>query len=156
KDGNTVMSGDTAAILADPASASFLGVRDPGTVVPISVGRHDPNTGLTQVTFDGGSLILPDVNRPQGKKIRLRIAAQDIILATHKPVGLSALNILEGIITQVHQNDGRGAMVQFQVGATKFLARVTRHSVQKMQLAAGKTVYAIVKATAFDPAGVGT
>ena len=47
-------------------------------------------------------------------------------------------------------------MVQFRVGQTLFLARITQYSAGKMGLALGKTVFAIVKASAFDPAGIGT
>jgi molybdate transport system ATP-binding protein len=47
-------------------------------------------------------------------------------------------------------------MVQFKTGETLFLARVTQYSAQKMGLAVGQTIFAIVKATAFDPAGIGT
>jgi molybdate transport system ATP-binding protein len=33
---------------------------------------------------------------------------------------------------------------------------VTQYSSRKMELAVGQNIFAIVKATAFDPAGIGT
>ena len=47
-------------------------------------------------------------------------------------------------------------MVQFKVGETLFLARVTQYSAEKMRLRFGQSIFAVVKANAFDPAGIGT
>lgn len=156
KAGETVLSGAAQDVLSDPSAVPILGVRAAGTVIDATIQARGTGRGLTQVSFDGGTLILPDLDRPGGRKIRLRVAAQDIILATTKPTGLSALNILEGQISKIFQGSGPGVMVQFQVGPTRFLARVTRHSYDAMPLAEGMTIYAIVKASAFDPAGIGT
>ena len=116
----------------------------------------DPTTGLTVMGFDGGHLILPELNQTKGRNIRIRIPAQDIVLAREKPSGLSALNVFEGTITELHLGQGPGVMVQFKTGETLFLARVTQYSAQKMALAVGQNIFAIVKATAFDPACIGT
>jgi molybdate transport system ATP-binding protein len=117
---------------------------------------RDPTTGLAVMGFDGGQLILPELSQTKGRSIRIRIPAQDIVLAREKPKGLSALNVFEGTITQIHAGQGPGVMVQFKTGETLFLARVTQYSSQNMGLAVGQTIFAIVKATAFDPAGIGT
>jgi molybdate transport system ATP-binding protein len=77
-------------------------------------------------------------------------------VARDQPSGLSALNVFEGTITQLHSGQGPGVMVQFKTGNTLFLARVTQYSSRKMELAVGQNIFAIVKATAFDPAGIGT
>ena len=156
--GGSVLSGPASEVLADPAAVQFLGVRAAGTVVVGRVMSPDPVTGLAVVGFDGGQLILPELAQPEGRRIRIRIAAQDIVLASEKPKGLSALNILEGIISDLHQGQGQGqgVMVQFKVGETLFLARITQYSAERMGLVLRQRVFAIVKASAFDPAGIGT
>jgi len=99
---------------------------------------------------------LPELVQPVGHKVRNRISAQDIVLATEMPNNLSALNIFQGVISDFHHGQGPGVMVQFRVGETLFLARVTQYSAVKMGLVLGQTVFAIVKASAFDPAGIGS
>ena len=154
--GRSVLSGPAEVILSDPAAVPYLGVRAAGTVISGQVMARDPTTGLAVMGFDGGQLILPELSQTKGRSIRIRIPAQDIVLAREKPKGLSALNVFEGTITQLHAGQGPGVMVQFKTGETLFLARVTQYSAQKMGLAVGQTIFAIVKATAFDPAGIGT
>ena len=154
--GRSVLSGPAEAILSDPAAVPYLGVRAAGTVISGQVMARDPTTGLAVMGFDGGQLILPELSQTKGRSIRIRIPAQDIVLAREKPKGLSALNVFEGTITQLHAGQGPGVMVQFKTGETLFLARVTQYSAQNMGLAVGQTIFAIVKATAFDPAGIGT
>jgi len=154
--GRSVLSGSATKVLADPAAVPFLGVRAAGTVISGCIMPPDPITGLAIMSFAGGQLILPELSQPAGREVRIRIAAQDIILATEMPKGLSALNIFHGVITDMHQGQGPSVMVQFRVGQTLFLARITQYSAGKMGLALGKTVFAIVKASAFDPAGIGT
>jgi molybdate transport system ATP-binding protein len=154
--GRCLLSGPAEAILSDPAAVPYLGVRAAGTVISGQVMAPDPITGLAVVGFDGGQLILPELTQNKGCTIRIRILAQDIVLARDKPSGLSALNVFEGTITQLHSGQGPGVMVQFKTGNTLFLARVTQYSSRKMELAVGQNIFAIVKATAFDPAGIGT
>ena len=154
--GRCLLSGPAEAILSDPAAVPYLGVRAAGTVISGQVMAPDPITGLAVVGFDGGQLILPELTQNKGCTIRIRILAQDIVLAREKPSGLSALNVFEGTITQLHSGQGPGVIVQFKTGNTLFLARVTQYSSRKMELAVGQNIFAIVKATAFDPAGIGT
>ena len=154
--GRSVLSGLAEAILSDPAAVPCLGVRAAGTVILGQVMAPDPTTGLAVIGFDGGQLILPELSQAKGHNIRIRIPAQDIVLARERPRGLSALNVFEGTITQLHPGQGPGVMVQFKTGDTLFLARVTQYSAQKLELAVGQTIFAIVKATAFDPASIGT
>lgn len=154
--GRSVLSGSAAKILTDPTAVPFLGVRTAGTVISGWIMPPDPTTGLAVMRFAGGHLILPELSQSVGRAVRVRIAAQDIILATEMPKGLSALNVLKGILTDMHRGQGPGVMVQFKVGETLFLARITQYSAGKMGLAKGQTVFAIVKASTFDPAGIGT
>lgn len=149
--GRVQAAGPIWDILSDPKLAPQVGVKASGTVVSCRVQTADPGLQLTTFAFDGGTLILPSTTRDVGAHVRLRIAAQDIILATEKPKGISALNVLEGQIVDVFSGKGPGAMVQFCVGKTLFLARVTKASLARMGLEPGAKIFAIIKASAFDP-----
>lgn len=154
--GKTLLSGKIDDVLSNPIVAPILGVRFAGTVISARVMPQNPVSGLAVVSFAGGELSLPNLLQPEGSQIRIRIAAQDIILALKKPTEISALNILSGHISGIHQGEGLGAMVQFKVGETLFLARVTQYSANRMNLEVGKKIFAIVKASAFDPEAIGT
>ena len=72
------------------------------------------------------------------------------MLATDRPSGISALNVLAGVVTAVSAGDGPDALVEIDCGGDRLLARVTRHSVQALGLEPGRPVFAVVKAVTFD------
>lgn len=155
KDGKVALSGPLATLLADPAAVPHLGVRAAGAMITAKVAGRLLDDGLTEVVFSGGRLMLPGILGVLGQKVRLRIPAQDVILATEKPSGLSALNVLPVTITDMAEGRGPGVAVGLKAGDAQLLARVTRRSAQRMGLAPGRAVYAIIKATAVGPEDIG-
>lgn len=155
RDGRVVRSGGLAQVLGDPAAAQDLGPRAAGAVLTARVGATEAG-GVTPLTLQNAVLRVPAVRAVQGALIRLRIAAHDVILATEKPEGLSAMNVLPVVVTGLHKGPGSGVMVQLDLGGDPLLARITQASLAQMQLQVGMTCFAIIKATAFDPAAVGT
>ncbi|MEM6308269.1 MAG: TOBE domain-containing protein, partial [Pseudomonadota bacterium] len=150
--GQIVGEGPVAHMLARGDMAPYLGVRGAGGMIETRVG--DTVDGLTQLQFAGGMLWLANVDHPKGSTLRLRIAAQDVILAKTAPLGLSALNVLPAQITEI-VTDTKGAHVALAIGQAQLLARVTSQSVDRLSLKQGQTIHAIIKATAVDPAAQG-
>jgi molybdate transport system ATP-binding protein len=111
--------------------------------------------GLTRLDISGGTILLPRVEAAPGTPLRIRIHAQDVILSRTRPVGLSALNILPGVVTEVRLGDGPGALVQFRAGDDLLLARITRRSAQALALAPGVEVFAILKSVAVAQGDIG-
>ena len=91
-----------------------------------------------------------------GQDVRLRIPAQDVILAQKSPEGISALNVVPVEITRISQGRGPGVAVGLKAGDDHLLARVTRRSALRMELAVGKKLFAIIKATAVGPEDIGS
>jgi len=154
RDGKVVQSGPVEDVLSNPMALPDLGVRAAGAVLNARVTAHEGDLSLLE--FPGGTLRLPHVPASVGEGIRLRVAAQDVILATEEPKSISALNVLKGQVEALHFGQGPGVAVRLRVGDTPILARITKTSAQTLGLETGMTAYAILKATAFDPAGVGT
>jgi len=78
-----------------------------------------------------------------GERVRVAIRAGDILLATQKPEGLSARNVLEGTVDSV---EARGATVVCRVRAGAiFVAHVTPGALRSLDLAAGKRVWLVIK-----------
>lgn len=155
EDGRVTASGPVGTVLSQPETVSLVGVRAAGAVITTKVAGRLLDDGLTELAFSGGRLVLPGDLGALGQTVRIRIPAQDVILAKEAPRGLSALNILPAIITQVEQGRGPGVAVGLKAGDDHLLARVTRRSALRMELAVGQKVYAIIKATAVGPEDIG-
>jgi molybdate transport system ATP-binding protein len=157
KDGRLVRAGPVAEVLADPDTASAVGVREMGALMPARVLRHHDD-GLTELAVSGGRLLLPQIAAAPGTALRLRIPAHEVILSRARPEGLSALNILPGTVTGVHQGAGPGVIVKLRVGENDLLARITRRSAEALALALrpGTDLHAIVKSVSIAQADVGT
>jgi molybdate transport system ATP-binding protein len=119
------------------------------------VTGYDTDDQLTHLSFDAGHISLPGHIGQIGQSIRLRIPAQDIILAGAAPVAISARNVLPVTITALEQGRGPGVAVGLQAGQARLLARITKASLREMNLSVGDQVFAIIKATAVAPENVG-
>lgn len=146
--------GPATEVLSDPATAPALGIRAAGALLAATVAAHEAD-GLTRLDSPAGPLWLPHVPSAIGSPLRLRILAQDVMLARQRPVGLSALNILPVTLHDIRLGDGPGAMVQMDAGGTRLLARLTRRSVTTLNLAAGDQVFAVIKAVSVAPDDIG-
>ncbi|PLS22741.1 molybdenum ABC transporter ATP-binding protein [Neptunicoccus cionae] len=154
-DGKMLCSGPASEVLGDPAIPFPLGVRGAGALLTAQVVAHHDD-GLSELAIGAGRLYLPLINAAAGARIRVRIAAQDVVLATRKPDHISALNILKGTVAEVREGDGPGVMVSVEVDGQTVLARITRRSRDALGLRVGMTCYAITKsvAVARDDIGV--
>ncbi|MEL6840680.1 MAG: molybdenum ABC transporter ATP-binding protein [Pseudomonadota bacterium] len=153
--GKVAIAGPIGDVLSRPEAVPLVGVRAAGAVIETRVAGRLLHDGLTELAFSGGRLMMPGNLGKLGQTLRLRIPAQDVILAREIPKGLSALNILPVRITGLEQGRGPGVAVGLLAGQDKLLARVTRRSLQRMELAVGQDIYAIIKATAVGPEDVG-
>jgi molybdate transport system ATP-binding protein len=153
--GRVLAVGPTSTILSDPAIAPSLGLREVGSLLTARVAAHDAD-GLTRLETAAGRIWLPHVDAPLGATLRIRILAQDVMLATQRPQGISALSILTATIRDIRQGDGPGALVRLDAGDEVILARVTRRSSETLGLAPGMSVHAILKAVSVAQESIGT
>ena len=78
-----------------------------------------------------------------GHHVRVAIRAGDILLATERPIALSARNILGGKIISLEQ---RGAMVIARVEAgVMFTVHITPGATRALELSVGKPVWIVLK-----------
>ncbi|MEV8466829.1 molybdenum ABC transporter ATP-binding protein [Fluviibacterium sp. DFM31] len=146
--------GPAAEVLSDLSAVRTIGVREAGSVLTGQVAAHHSD-GLSEVRVSAGSLFLPRFGAAVGARVRVRIEAQDVILARGRPEGLSALNILPGEVIEMRGGTGPGVMVQLQIGADRLLARVTRRSAEALGLAPGAPCHAVVKSVSVARLDVG-
>jgi molybdate transport system ATP-binding protein len=152
--GQVAALGPAATILSDPVAAPLLGLRDAGSVLTARIDVHEAD-GLTRLMTAAGPLWLPHVAGAPGREVRVRIAAQDVMLSRARPEGLSALNILPSTVAAVQDGQGPGVLVQLDLGSEFLLARLTRRSALALGIAPGVSVHAILKSVAVAQSDVG-
>jgi molybdate transport system ATP-binding protein len=137
-------------VLSAPAATLATGRREAGVLLEGEVEGTDPVHELTTVRVGRERLRIAGVSATAGVRLRLHIAARDVMLATSRPVEISALNVLEGrILTLTSEEDG-SVDVRVTCGEATIAARITRFSRDALQLVPGRTIYAVIKSVAID------
>ncbi|HWE07537.1 MAG TPA: TOBE domain-containing protein, partial [Rhizomicrobium sp.] len=101
--------------------------------------------------FDGGVLLVPHLDRLAGTALRVRLHADDIMLAREAPQAVSANNVLPVEIVSVLAQHGAHADIGLRCGNVKLVARITCSSLERLGFAGGQHVFAIVKSVTVDP-----
>jgi molybdate transport system ATP-binding protein len=161
---------DTVVLLADGKALAYgpvdevmgridlrphTGRYESGSVFETVVAAHDLSDGLTTLRFEGGELIVPNVEALVGERVRVRVRARDVSLALARPAGLSVLNVLSATLIAIATEEGSIVDVQLRVGQLPLVARITRRSVHELELREGQQVYALIKAVSLDRRSVG-
>ncbi|MEM7225509.1 MAG: molybdenum ABC transporter ATP-binding protein [Pseudomonadota bacterium] len=133
----------------------LTGRHEAGAVIPARLAGHDRVFGLSDLAFPGGRLRVPRLAVPLGTKLRVRIRARDVALALSAPKDSSFLNVLKGRVTELGGEQGPLVDVLLDLGGTPLWARITNLSCQKLQLAPGKEVFALIKSVALDRHALG-
>ncbi|HHW35514.1 MAG TPA: molybdenum ABC transporter ATP-binding protein [Paracoccus solventivorans] len=149
--GRITRIGPAAEVLADPATAGPG--REAGAVIEAQVIRHHED-GVTELAAGGLPLFLPTIGAAPGARLRLRIAAPDVMLARGRPTEISALNILPGTVESLTEQGGQ-VLVRLSTPAGPVLSRITRRSAAQLGVAPGEALTAVVKSVSHAPADVG-
>lgn len=109
-------------------------------------------SGLCELRFDGGTLLLPQTRAtplPDRTPVRVRIQARDVSLSLVQPQQTSVLNVLPATVTDL-SDDGPGqVLVGLRLGqGTRLLSRISQLSCERLGVAPGLAVYAQIKGVA--------
>jgi molybdate transport system ATP-binding protein len=104
--------------------------------------------GLTELAFDGGRLAAL-LSAQAGRSLRVRVAAEDILVARSEPKDISANNVLRAKVTALRYAETL-ADVELAAGGARLVARITAASAKRLELAPGDDIFAIVKSMAVD------
>ncbi len=148
--GRVVVAGSAAHVLTRLDLISDESRDEAGALVDLVLVSHDDRFALSLLRSAAGEWRLPRVDAPVGARLRARVRARDVMLATERPSAISALNIVAGSVREVTASDGPHAVVELDCAGDRLFALVTRQSVDALGLAPGRQVFAIVKAMTFD------
>ncbi|HUO89856.1 MAG TPA: molybdenum ABC transporter ATP-binding protein [Rhizomicrobium sp.] len=149
RDGRVAAEGSVFEILTGLELPALAGSPPLGAVISAAISAHRDD-GLTALAFDGGTLFVPRLKQPVGCRLRLRIRAEEIMLALDEPRMISANNVLAARVVGLSTDGDTHANVLLACGKTRFTARITRASSARLELVPGKPVFAVVKSVTVD------
>lgn len=154
RDGKVAAAGPTAAILSrlDLLPADEMG--EGGAVLEMRVSGHDQVFDVSRLRSAAGEIVVPRMAVTLGTMVRVRLRARDVMIATEKPVGLSAQNVLAGTLAALEQVSDNTVDARIDCGGEIIVARITKLSMVRLRLEAGQPVFAVVKTVSVGPDAV--
>lgn len=154
EEGRVRAQGPAAAILSDAETAPLMGLREAGSILSARLASQEAD-GLSMLVTTAGPVWVPQLQASPDAHLRLRIMAQDVMIALERPMGISALNVLPARITSLSDVED-GVLVRLDAGGEPLLARITARSARTLGLDPGKQVYAVLKAVSVTPGTIGS
>jgi molybdate transport system ATP-binding protein len=149
--GTIVAAGTTAEILSRLDLARYLGHFEAGAVLEGRVVGEDKTYSMSIVDIDGVPLQVPSLGFAVSQRVKLRIRARDVSIATVKPEKLSIRNVIKARIEEVAEEQNSAfAELRLKTARQTLRARITRKSLKELGLEPGKEVYALIKSIAVD------
>lgn len=149
--GAVTASGTVEALTARNAVPGVTGWREPAVALDAHVHAQEPERQLTVIAAGALRLEVPTVDAPVGARVRIQLAAREVILASRRPEGLSLHNVIEAEVVGVEPATHPALrLVHLRVGATQLLSLVTADAARTLRLVPGTPVLALVKAVAVE------
>lgn len=149
--GRVLACGPLQDLQADPG-LPIARLPEASVALNAAVTCYDPEYGLTTLSVDGGTIIVPGQYGAPGTPRRVRIGASDVSLARQPPAASTILNILPARVAAAEPQDAAQVNVVVRLGAAgqgaRLLARVTRKSWEALGAKPGDLVHAQVKSVA--------
>jgi molybdate transport system ATP-binding protein len=144
REGKLVAEGDPLEVLAQASSGSDAFLAGVQNNFAALIEARD--AGELRLRLEGGPvLVVPDDGRPLNGPVRVRIRADDILLAREPVEGLSARNVITGTVERIIPH-GTEAEVLVKTGGLTWIVSVVARAVQTLELQTGLEVRLIVKA----------
>jgi molybdate transport system ATP-binding protein len=149
-EGKAVAVGPVSELMSRMDLRPILGRFEAGSVIEAKVVAYDADYDLTRLAFNGGELLVANLDALIGETVRVRIRARDVSLALSPPGQVSILNVLKGEVREISDEAGPIVEVRLRVGDFDLIVRLTKWSVTQLRLARGQTAYALIKAISLD------
>lgn len=149
--GAIVASGTPHSVLRHPDVRPLVAGEALENLLEVELVEHRASSGLTLARLGPHDLWLPQVDGPTGGTVAVSIRAADVLLASEAPRGLSARNVLRGVVAEVGDL-GPAALVTADIGVP-LLVEVSREARESLGLVPGREVYLIIKANSIAVLG---
>ena len=134
-----------------------LGGFDAASLLEAHLADHDERYALSTLRLaDGQTLTVPRVDAPLGVRLRLRVPIRDVALALTPLAHTSFRNQLAASVERIDASAGKHGAghdsvveVSLRLGEQPLRARLTRKSLDELELEEGMSVIALVRSVAF-------
>jgi molybdate transport system ATP-binding protein len=117
-------------------------------VLNVAFCSSDADQGISRVRSQSGQwLFIPFTPEPRDGMFQVRVNADDILVSKSYPEGISAANVLRGVVRTIETSAGQ-ALLAVDTGDS-FYARLTASAVMRLGLTSGSPVFLIIKARSF-------
>ena len=148
RQGRLVAQGVPRQVLSSARAIMQISDDQLENVLTVTFVESDPEAGRTKVRLESGQeLFIPYIRQPANRFLPVRINADDILLATQRPEGISAGNVLPGTVRKIESLDGQ-AMVTVSAG-DEFYVRLTAEAVRRLHLVEKAPVFLVMKTRSF-------
>lgn len=111
-----------------------------------NVSKQEKDFQLSTVHTVNGNAFQVQGVLPIGQHVRLRVQASDVSLTRTAAIDSSILNIIEGVVLAVIEQQGAHVLLQLDINNDILLARITRKSYQFLNLDINEKVFVQIKA----------
>lgn len=149
RNGRVLASGEIEGLFARPDLQPFFGAAESGAVLSTVVALPEDGFGLTHLRFGNHVLKVQRIAAPPGEPVRVRIPARHVAVALKPPEETSFQNIFPGEICEILDDGSPFVDLRLDIGAVLW-ARITRQSVQALDLKPGQAIFALVKSVSIS------
>jgi molybdate transport system ATP-binding protein len=147
--GKVVGHGEPGRVLTDPRVLPLTDGFE--NVFEVRVLAHEgPVTRVSAGKTGPCELLVPRCDAVVGERALLGLRARDVLIATRRPEGLSARNVLEVVVEAIAPSES-GVHVRLRVAPdTAVVAELTSGARSDLELSPGRQVFLVVKTTSFS------
>ncbi len=142
--GRVIASGPPLEILGRPPRERVAGLVGVENLLRLKVREVLPSDGVLKCFRDGFFLEIPLYDARVGEEISVGLRADDVLIATERPHGLSARNVIPGKALSV-EPCGAVFAVRMDCSGVALTSHVTRGAIAELRIGAGSELWAIVK-----------
>lgn len=165
-DGKAIAQGSLSDVMNRIDLSPYTGRHEAGAVLNATVLETNAANGLSTLSVSGHTLWVPQIDLRANAPLRIRIRARDVALALSAPINTSILNMLPATVREIAAHDGPHCELALEITPTAphalttetpeiLIARITRRSLEQMNLKVGTALYAMMKAVAIDRRSLG-
>jgi len=125
-----------------------------GVLLEGTVASYNSTYELAEIDLNGATFQLGDTGLRENMHVRLRVRARDVSIARTVPDAISIRNILPVTIRKIVVVEGPNALLDLDFQGRQLGARLTRRSVDELELKEGEHVFALVKAVSVERAAI--
>ncbi len=111
----------------------------------------DHEAGATRLTLGPSTFLTPKLDLEPGEPARVVVDARDVTIALSDPTDSSVQNRLAARITAVEPHAG-GLLLRLDAQGVRLKSLVTRTAADRLSLAPGGAVFALIKGRRLGPA----